>query len=178
MEELIAKRYANAILSSSDLKSISNYSDTLTILSNVIKSSKDIQKELSSPMLSKETKASIIIDSIGDAFDSGVSNFIKLLAEKGRLNIIPLVSKIINSELQKKENSYNGVIKSKNNLSSDEIKNLEDKLSSHTGSKITLSQEISDNDGMKVSVDDLGIEVDFSKERVKSNLIDFISRAI
>jgi len=61
-------------------------------------------------------------------------------------------------------------------LSCDDIAKLESSLKSYTGSTIKLTHKKSDLDGIKVTVDDLGIEVNFSKERVKEQLIDFITR--
>ncbi|HEO99316.1 MAG TPA: F0F1 ATP synthase subunit delta, partial [Epsilonproteobacteria bacterium] len=43
---------------------------------------------------------------------------------------------------------------------------------------IKLDQEKSDLDGLRVTVDDLGIEVNFSKQRVKEQLIDFIKKSL
>lgn len=178
MEELVAQRYANAILSNSDTSVISNCAVTLSVLSDALKSEKSFKNSLSSPLVSKEKKINMILDSLGKNVDITLSNLIKVLGEKGRLNTIPSISKIINSELQKLDNKYQGVVKSTNKLSASDIKDLENKLSSYTNSTITLVQEKSNIDGMKVSVEDLGIEVNFSKERVKSDLIDFINRAI
>jgi len=178
MEELVAQRYANAILSNSDTNIVSSCAKTLSVLSDALKSNNFFGNSLSSPLMSKKNKISIIMDSLGGNVDIVLSNLIKVLGEKGRLNIIPSISKIINSELQKLDNKYQGVVKSTNELATSELKELEDKLSAYTNSAITLTQERSNLDGMKVSVEDLGIEVNFSKERVKSDLIDFISRAI
>jgi len=55
---------------------------------------------------------------------------------------------------------------------------LESSLKSYTGSTIKLTHKKSDLDGIKVTVDDLGIEVNFSKERVKEQLIDFITKSL
>jgi F-type H+-transporting ATPase subunit delta len=178
MEELVAQRYANAILSNSDKSVVSNCAITLSVLSDALKSEKSFRNSLSSPLVSKERKVNMILDSIGKNVETILSNLIKVLGEKGRLNTIPSISKIINSELQKLDNKYQGIVKSVNELSKSDIKDLENKLSSYTNSTITLVQEKSNIDGMKVSVEDLGIEVNFSKERVKSDLIDFINRAI
>ena len=55
---------------------------------------------------------------------------------------------------------------------------IEKALEKYTGSTITLKQEKTDLDGLRVSVDDLGIEVNFSKQRVKEQLIDFIKKSL
>ena len=63
-------------------------------------------------------------------------------------------------------------------LGKKELSKLEKTLKTYTGSEIKLTQEKTDLDGLRVSVDDLGIEVNFSKQRVKEQLIDFIKKSL
>jgi F-type H+-transporting ATPase subunit delta len=92
--------------------------------------------------------------------------------------LIPAIAKVLNSDLQKISNNYEGVLKSNEKLDSSALTNLEETLKKYTGSTIKLTQEKSNLDGLRVSVDDLGIEVNFSKERVKEQLIDFIKKSL
>ena len=113
-----------------------------------------------------------------DKDDTVLTNFIKLLGEKKRLELIPSITKVLNAEIQKETNVYEGVLKSSKKLDDKKIQTLEKTLSNYTGATIKLNQEKSDLDGLRVSVDDLGIEVNFSKERVKEQLIDFIKKSL
>jgi len=90
---------------------------------------------------------------------------------------MPDIAQVLNAQIQKESNAYDGVISSKEKLDADSIVKLEDTLKRYTGSSIKLSQKKSDLDGLRVDVDDLGIEVNFSKERVKEQLIDFIMKS-
>jgi len=174
MEELIAKRYATALSSvSKDIKSIS---EVLNVLTEVI-SSDEVMAALTSPIISSEKKTEMILSSIsGD--DKTLVNFIKVLGENKRLNLIPAIAKVLNSDLQKESNQYKGVLKSSKKLGTEELNKLEETLKKYTGSTIKLTQEKTDLDGLRVSVDDLGIEVNFSKQRVKEQLIDFIKKSL
>jgi len=69
-------------------------------------------------------------------------------------------------------------LRSSKELDAQEVEKLEKTLATYTGATIKLNQEKSDVDGVRVSVDDLGIEVNFSKERVKEQLIDFIKKSL
>ena len=51
-------------------------------------------------------------------------------------------------------------------------------LKKYTGSTIKLTQTQSEVEGIRVAVEDLGIEVNFSKQRVKEQLIDFITKSL
>ncbi|NPA50313.1 MAG: F0F1 ATP synthase subunit delta, partial [Epsilonproteobacteria bacterium] len=51
-------------------------------------------------------------------------------------------------------------------------------LSKYSNATIKLIPKESDYDGVRVEVEDLGIELNFSKSRVKEALIQFIEEAI
>ncbi len=177
MEELIAKRYVQALLSVSKSEEKSNFAQALQNLS-ICFGDESISVMINSPLVSSDTKVGTLIDSLGKGADEKLVNFIKILGENGRLSIIPAISKILNSEIKKESNEYEGVVKSKTTLDSDALKELEDTLKRYTGSTIKLNQEESTLDGLRVSVDELGIEVNFSKQRVKEQLIDFIKKSL
>ena len=174
MEELIAKRYAQALSSVS--KDLSGVLEVLNVLSEVISSS-EIKSTLTSPIISSESKTEMILSALSDD-DKTLVNFIKILGENRRLDLIPAITKVLNSDQQRVSNEYEGVLKSASSLDEAVLANLEETLKKYTGSTIKLTQEKSDLDGVRVSVDDLGIEVNFSKQRVKEQLIDFIKKSL
>jgi len=175
MEELIAKRYAKALTSvSKDIKSVSN---VLNVLTEAI-SNDEVMSTLTSPIVSSEKKTDMILAALGKEADAVLTNFVKILGENKRLDLIPAIAKVLNAELQKDSNQYEGVVKSASELDKKELEKLEKTLASYTGASIKLKQEKSDLDGLRVSVDDLGIEVNFSKQRVKEQLIDFIKKSL
>ncbi|WP_373028719.1 F0F1 ATP synthase subunit delta [Sulfurovum sp.] len=174
MEELIAKRYAQALSSVS--KDLPGILEVLNVLSEVISSS-EIKSTLTSPIISSESKTAMILSALSDD-DTTLVNFIKILGENRRLDLIPAITKVLNSDQQRVSNEYEGVLKSASSLDEATLANLEETLKKYTGSTIKLRQEKSDLDGVRVSVDDLGIEVNFSKQRVKEQLIDFIKKSL
>jgi len=177
MEDLIAQRYVNALLDAAADNKKAEYIEALNALSQAFSSS-DIGTILESPIVSHDDKLSLVLDALGKSADSSMTNFIKILAENKRLSLIPTITSIINMQIQKESNEYKGIVISKEALSDDSITSLEASLSKYTGSKIELAQQSGDVDGMKVSVEDLGIEVNFSKDRVKQQLIDFIKKSL
>jgi len=175
MEELIAKRYATAL--SSACKEIASVSKILNVLTEVI-SAEEIKTLLTSPIVSAEKKTEMILAALGENADKTLINFIKVLGENKRLDMIPAIAKVLNADLQKASNKYEGVLKSNRKVAKEELEKLEKTLAEYTGSTIKLKQEKTDLDGLRVSVDDLGIEVNFSKQRVKEQLIDFIKKSL
>ncbi len=175
MEELIAKRYATALSSVS--KDVKNIVAVLNVLTEAI-SAPEVQEALTSPIVAAEKKTEMILSALGKEADAKLVNFIKILGENKRLDLIPAIAKVLNADLQKESNQYEGVLKSSKKLEKEELAKLEKTLERYTGSKIKLKQEKTDLDGLRVSVDDLGIEVNFSKQRVKEQLIDFIKKSL
>ena len=174
MEELIAKRYAKALsLVSNDIAGIV---EVLNVLTEVIQT-KEVKLALTSPLVADAKKTEMILSAVSDD-DNTLVNFIKVLGENKRLELIPAIAKVLNADLQKESNQYEGVLKSSEKLGQDELSKLEKTLKTYTGSEIKLTQEKTDLDGLRVSVDDLGIEVNFSKQRVKEQLIDFIKKSL
>ncbi len=175
MEELIAKRYAAALSSASkDIKSTSAMLNALTeALAN-----DEVMTALKSPIVPAQTKTEMILSALGKEADKTLENFIRILGENKRLDMIPAIAKVLNAQLQKASNAYEGIVKSAKELGSDELANLEATLAKYTGSSIKLKQEKSDLEGLRVAVEDLGIEVNFSKQRVKEQLIDFIKKSL
>jgi len=175
MEELIAKRYAKALSSVS--KDIAGVAEVLNMITVAIDTDA-VRVALNSPIVSSDKKTEMILATLGENKDTVLINFIKILGENKRLDLIPNIAKVLNTDLQKVSNKYEGVLKSKNTLDDETLSNLENTLKQYTGSTIKLTQEKVDFEGMRVSIDDLGIEVNFSKQRVKEQLIDFIKKSL
>ncbi len=177
MEELIAKRYVNALVDSTNKEERDNFSKILLAITEAFLDSNVIEK-LSSPLISNEVKTSMVIESLGEV-DDKLLNFIKIIGENGRLDLLPTIAKVLKQAIQTEANKYEGVVISSSKLEESELKELQKSLSAYTnGANIQLTQEVSDVDGIKVSVEDLGIEVNFSKQRVKEQLIDFITKSL
>jgi len=176
MEELIAKRYVKALLEVISTEQKSSFLEVLNGISSLF-SDKSIAEKINSPLISSDKKVDFILEAIPED-NISIVNFIKILGENDRLDLIPIIAKILNQELQKEKNEYEGVVTSSNELGETELAQLENSLKTYTGSTIKLTQQKSDLDGIKVTVDDLGIEVNFSKQRVKEQLIDFITKSL
>jgi len=175
MEEVIAKRYEKALSSvTNDTAAIAEVLNVMTVAMDV----PEVHTALLSPIVPAEKKTEMMLSALGEGADLTLVNFIKILGENKRLDLIPAIAKVLNAELQKVSNEYEGVLKSKDDLDASALENLEETLKKYTGTTIKLTQEKSDLDGLRVSVDDLGIEVNFSKERVKEQLIDFIKKSL
>ncbi len=177
MVELIAKRYAKALTEGKESSDIESYISALSSISDAISSSK-AQEIISSPLVSNREKTSLILEAFDNKKDQTIVNLINVMGEKNRLGIIPNLLSILEFERKKQSNSFVGTVESRETLNESELSKLEESLSKYSGSTIKLEQVKSDLNGVKVEVEDLGIELNFSKDRVKTALLDYIQKAL
>jgi len=177
MIELVAKRYAKALMDGNDSDKIDSYIVSLDSISAALSTPK-AKEVIASPLIATTDKVSWIVDALGEDSDPILVKLIEIMGEKGRLNLIPELTSILKFERKKESNSFVGRVESQNELSSSQIEKLEKTLSVHSGAKIKLEQTKSDLNGIKVEVEDLGLELNFSKDRVKASLLDYIQKAL
>jgi F-type H+-transporting ATPase subunit delta len=176
MSQEISKKYVKALLSSVEESSFESINDIFLSLTSAFSSLK-FSNILFSPEVSGEQKRDFVLSLIENP-SKEVTNFIKLLAENGRLGEIPGISKELQKQLAIKNNSYQGVVLSNFEVDSSKLEEIASNLSKKLGSTITLENRVTDYPGLKVEIDDLGIEVGLSSERVKSQIAEHILKSL
>ena len=176
MKDLVAKRYVKALIDGRDSSTINTISNKLNEISSAFADEK-FNSIISSPEISSDAKVNLV-NSLVDGIDGALSNFIKLLGEKRRLDLLPFIAKELNTQIAKMNNSYVGVVYTNQELSNDYVSSIEEQFSKKFDVKLSLSQNVCDYDGIKVDIDGLGVEISFSKDRLKSQLIDHILKAV
>ena len=128
--------------------------------------------------MSQNQKSEILLDAVKSVESSEINNLIKLLSEHNRLNIIPALAEVMRKDLADSRKTYEGVVYSDSDIDAKVIQDLSDGLGKRFGSKISLSFVKNDFNGIKVDVEDLGIEINFSKTRINNQMIEHIVKAI
>ncbi|QKF82707.1 F0F1 ATP synthase subunit delta [Halarcobacter ebronensis] len=176
MNDLIAKRYVKALLDGRDVKSSTAIYNDLKTISKAFNDEK-FTLILTSSEVKNSDKVELVISFLENSSDD-LKNFIKLLGTNKRLGLIPAIVDELESKIAKMNNTYTGVVYTNKELAADYISSIEKKFSERFNVKLTLSQNICDYDGIKVDIDSLGVEIAFSKERLKSQMIDHILKAV
>ncbi len=177
MEELIAKRYIKALLSDSDVEFAKNVTVLFESLSKSFSNDKFLNI-VTDTNIKAEDKTSLLLEVVKPANSDRVNNFIRLLVENKRINIIPAIAEELRKNLAHTMKTYSGVVFSDTDINTNVLEDLSSGLSKRYDSKIFLSFEKTDFNGIKVEVNDLGIEIDFSKDRINSQIIEHIIKAI
>ncbi len=177
MEELIAKKYTKAILEGVNAKSVKSIATVFSTLADSFKDEKFVNI-IDNPYINRSEKSDILLDAVKSVKSKEVNNFIKLLVENKRINIIPAIAEEMRKNLANSTKTYQGVIYSNSSIDAKIIAELSKGLSKKYDSKITLMFVKDDFDGIKVNVEDLGIEINFSKSRINNQMIEHIIKAI
>jgi len=177
MEELIAKRYIKAIKSSSDVELMQNMTIVFAALAESFSDEK-FNQIMNNPDVSADKKSEILLAAVKSADSKEVDNLIKLLAEHNRINIIPAIAEVMRKDVAATSKNYSGVIYSDSDIDSKVLDDLSTGLGKKFDSKISLEFIKNDFNGIKVDVGDLGVEINFSKSRINSQMIEHIIKAI
>jgi len=177
MNDLIAKRYAKALMELVPQKELGAQLQTLRQLKELF-SRPEVAELIASPLVGSERKFELLIAPLKEKIDERLFRLLEVMNEKGRLGLIGDLTDILAYESKKQSNRFEGTVEADEALPKEELKRLEEVLAKYSGAKIKLKQTSKSGDGLRVSVEDLGLELNFSKTRVKSDLLDFIQRAL
>jgi F-type H+-transporting ATPase subunit delta len=177
MEELIAKRYIKALKNTSNIESLKIIALIFETLSESFSNDKFTQI-INNPDVSKDQKEEILLASVKSTNSKDVNNLIKLLVENNRINIIPAIAEVLRKEVASILKEYKGIIYSDELIDAKVIKDLSIGLGKRFESNIILSFVKNDFNGIKVDVADLGVEINFSKSRINSQIVEHIVKAI
>lgn len=174
MLSIISKKYTQALIDSG-----CDLDEALRILKGIADVIKDKKNAdiIASPFLSKAQKEQFLLDSIQGA-DTKIQNFFRLIAQSDRILLIPYISNELEKRLLARKKEYAAVLVGKDELDIKTLEKIQDSLAKKLGVKLSIKQELSGIDGIKLSVEDLGIEVSFSKDRFSSDLKNHILKAL
>lgn len=175
--ELIAKRYIKPLIEVCDQDALDNLLELLNTVAAAYKNDKFIAI-LHSNDVSDSTKSAMLLDVVAPANSKTANNLIKLLAENGRLNIVPVLAQELTREIGRIKRLYKGRVYCDSVIDKSSIDAIARDLGNKVGATISLEFVESDFDGVRVEVDDLNIEINFSKNRLNAQLIEHILKAI
>ncbi len=177
MQELIAKRYVKSLGEATGSESLANIAEVFNAIAASFSDEK-FTSLMENPAVAKADKESILLDAVKSAQSEKLNNFIKLLVENGRISIIPAMAEEMRKEIARSSKNYSGVVYSNEDMDAKTLTDLSTGLSKKVDATVELTFIKSDYDGLKVEVADLDIEINFSKTRVNTQLVEHILKAI
>jgi len=176
MSGTIAKKYVNALLKSCDDAQIKSIDSTLEGLLDAFKLPK-FTTIIQSPDVSLVDKETLLL-SLVENKEPKYIHFIKLLCANNRLALIPSIAKELNYQLSLKNNVFEGEVMSDFKVTAAQLKTMEENFGKKFNATIKLHASKNSYPGIKIALDDLGVEVSFSLERLKAQMSEHILKAI
>jgi len=141
-----ARPYANAVYdvahgTGHESDSLDSWSDALANLANVISDSQ-MSDLLDAPELGKAQKGELVIQVLGDNLTQQQQNLVKLMAENGRLKMMPGVVEQFEAARAKAENKVEAEVISAFKLTAKETNELVNTLKKKLGCDVTLTVSI------------------------------------
>lgn len=170
-------RYASAFVSIAKEKNkLKEAKDDINSLVEFFMSNQDIVNYLKSYFVEDEAKYQLVDKICKNASFDEISSFIKLIVKKHRFNKFKDIADEFNKEVNEELNIYEGYVYSTSTLSKEQIKKIEDAISTKLNHRVELVNRIDDRliGGVKVVVHDHVFDGSIKNkiETMKNNLIE------
>ncbi|NCC24456.1 MAG: F0F1 ATP synthase subunit delta [Deltaproteobacteria bacterium] len=157
---IVARRYAHALFSLGQAKGgevVKTYGDNLSALAEVLDGAPELVKIFRNPVFTASDKKAIvkkILDKV--KVDKMVANFCFLLAEKGRLAVLPDIAFVYAKLLDVAQGIVRGEIITAISLNDALQKQVKDQLEKQSGSQVVLEYSVDPAilGGLKLKVGD------------------------
>lgn len=174
MNEILAKKYVKAILDRR--RGSEEFYENLVLLCSAFSLPK-CKEIVNSYELSREQKFEFVKGLVQNP-SKNFFNFLRILSQNQRLGLIPLILAELSRQRALQKQIYTGRIYSNEALSKVEIEQLEQGLSAKFGLSIKLENELSSNEGLKISLEELGYEIAFSMPKLKNKIFEFVFKNV
>lgn len=134
-----ARPYARAVYQqATESSSVQSWSDALELLSAIVTDA-GMAELLDKPQLGKELKGEILLKIAGDKLQQSQKNLVKLMAENGRLKVLPEVASQFEVFRAEAEGKIDAEIISAFPLTSEQEQAITETLKAKLGREITLT---------------------------------------
>ena len=171
-----AKKYVKALIESYKKDELEGVLEIFKALSSAFDTAK-FNDIINSPAIKDSAKVDLILSFIKKP-DEKISNLIKLLAKNRRINLIPQIFEGLRNTIAAQNNEYHGKVYSSSQIEKSKIKELETQISKKFNANIKLEPVVTNYNGVKIDVEDLGFEISFSIDRLKNKMSEYILKAI
>ena len=140
-----ARPYANAVYDTAyENNALDSWGDALANIANVVNDSQ-MSDLLDNPKLGKVQKGELLIQVLGDKLTQQQQNLVKLMAENGRLRLMPDVVAQFEVARAKAENKIEAQVISAFELSAEQTSELVNTLKNKLGCDITLTTTVDES---------------------------------
>jgi len=140
-----ARPYANAVYDiANQTSALDSWGDALANLATLV-SDVQMSELLNNPEMGKQQKGDMLIQVLGDKLDEQQQNLVKLMAENGRLSIMPDVRDQFEVARAKAENKVEAEVVSAFELTAQQTDELVNTLKNKLGCDVTLTTTVDES---------------------------------
>lgn len=159
---ILAKRYARAIFSvGQEQKKFQEYGETLQMLSRLYDEQPELRDALVNPLYPLEIRQKVIAQLVASLkVDKLMGNFLKLLVEKKRADILPEIAESYQLMVDDAQNISHGTVVTATKLTKVLTDKIQKTLEKLTGRKVELTASVDPSiiGGMIATVGDLELD--------------------
>ncbi len=143
-QTILARRYAKAIFTvGQEQGKYEEYNDVLTGLAGLFESNPEVIDALTNPLYPVDVREKVMAGMIGSmGVDSVMSNFLNLLVEKKRAEILPEIAEEYKIMVDEEKNISHGSVISAIELSDELQQRVQATLEKLTGKKVELTTSV------------------------------------
>jgi F-type H+-transporting ATPase subunit delta len=132
----VAEPYAEALLDlAKATNSLKETTNDMNLVSHFLANSGDLKKFLGNPLISKESKKTVVKDILGEQVNGRILNFVMLLIDRSRIDVLDSIAQKFLELSYKQESIEIAKITSSIQLSPEQQKEIAEKLKLITGTK-------------------------------------------
>lgn len=168
----LIEKYAKGLIDSVGIDSINEYIVALQNVSMCFDNERFVNI-ISSPLVQRDQKQELVLSIVNINSDK-FSNFIKLLSRNNRLNLIPNLYAYLNQYIDVVNGKYKLIIYSSFMLSDDEMEIITSSISKKTGVSLHPVQKSTNEEGIRIFIDSLFIEISFIRNQFNKSIKDHL----
>ncbi len=143
-QRILARRYAKAIFSvGQEQGKYEEYNDALTAIADLFVSTPEVIDALTNPLYPMDVREKVMTGMIGSMeVDSVMGNFLSLLVQKKRAEILPEIAEAYKTMVDEEKNISHGSVISAVELDDELRQNVQATLEKLTGKKVELTANV------------------------------------
>ncbi len=156
----LVRPYAIAAFQQADEEGkLSDWSDMLALLGTIV-SDPLTNRLISNPKVDSSELVGLILDVGGDSFSDSVCNLVKLLAENGKLSLVPELVASFQDERGRREGRSDVSVTSAFELTDQQQRDIAEAMKTRLGTEVTLSVSVDQSliGGVVIRAGDLVID--------------------
>lgn len=167
MAELVSKVYAEALFEVAlEINQLDEVNNDMQAVCEIFNENPEFLQLYKTPNISLDERKALLDHTFSGHIMPEVLNFLKLLIDKNRGFYVIEICSEFEHMVEERKGILKGIVHVTCSLSDDQIKKLEDKLSTSTGKQVVLSQKINPSiiGGMIVNLGDKVIDSSLKKK--------------